>query len=216
MAGLLGIVIPLALGAAVSPTVLALQLLTLSRKSAPISRAWAIAGGCAVVLGVFSVLALLLAGSTGGSHSPSEAGAIVKLVAAALLVAIGVRQLRAPERPAKPEHSGAHPLRHAFVLGVGLMLTNFSSILLFFPAMHEIATSDAGLGAQIVAFVLLYAITLLAAVGPPLFVTLLGDRATPLLERLSGFFTTHRRGIGVGLCFAFAALLAVAGVKALS
>jgi threonine/homoserine/homoserine lactone efflux protein len=215
MASLLGIVLPLAVGASISPTVLALQLLTLSRQNAPVARAWAIAGGCAVVLALLSGLALALAQSTGGSKSPSEAGAIVKLVAAALLVAIAVRQLRAPPAAPKPEHVGAHPLRRSFALGVGLMLTNFSSILLFFPAMHEIATSDAGLGAQLVAFALLYAIALLMAFGPPLFVTLLGSRATPVLARLNGILAAHRRGIGAGLCLAFAVFLALAGVKAL-
>lgn len=53
------------------------------------------------------------------------------------------------------------------------------------------------------------------AVGPPLVVTLLGVRATPLLERLNGFFTTHRRAIGAGICFTFAVLLAAAGLHAL-
>jgi Sap, sulfolipid-1-addressing protein len=216
MASLLGIVVPLALAASISPTVLALQLLTLSRKNEPVPRAWAIAGGCAVVLAALSGLALALAQSTGGSKSPSEAGAIVKLVAAGLLVAIAVRQLRAPPAAPKPEHVGAHLLRRSFALGIGLMLTNFSSIVLFFPAMHEIATSDAGLAARLVAFGLLYAISLLMAWGPPLFVTLLGARATPVLQRLNGLFTAHRRGIGAGLCLAFAAFLAVAAVKALS
>lgn len=215
MASLLGIVVPLALGAAVSPTVLALQLVTLSRKTAPLARAWAIAGGCAAVLAVFAALALGLAQSTGGTKSPSEASAIVKLVAAALLLALAVRSLRAPPKPPKPERAGAHPLRRAFVLGLAMMLTNFSSIVLFFPAMHEIATSDAGLAAQLVAFALLYAITLVTAFGPPLVVTLLGPRATPALARLNAFFTAHRRGIGAGLCLAFAVLLTVAGLKAL-
>jgi len=63
--------------------------------------------------------------------------------------------------------------------------------------------------------VLLYAITLLPAYGPPLLVALLGPRADPLLQRLSRFFTTHHKAIGAGLCFAFAVLLAVAGLNVL-
>ena len=35
------------------------------------------------------------------------------------------------------------------------------------------------------------------AYGPPLFVTLLGARATPVLERLNGVFTAHRHGAGL-------------------
>jgi len=215
MAGLLGIVVPLALAAAISPTTLAVQLVTLSRKSEALRRAWAIAAGSALVLAGFAALALILAESTGGARSPSEAGAIVKLVAAALLIGLGVRALRAAPRPTKPEHAGAHPLRGALLLGIALMLTNFSSIVLFFPAMHAIGISDAGLGAQLLAFVLLYAITLVPAYGPPLIVALLGPRADPLLQRLNGFFTAHHKAIGAGLCFAFAALLAAAGLKVL-
>ena len=215
MAGLLGIVLPLAFGAAISPTVLALQLVTLSRKTAPIPRSWALAAGCAVVLAGFSMLALVIAKSTGGSGSPSQAGAIVKLVAAALLVVLGVRQERRPPQPPRPEHASSHPLRQAFVLGAGLMLTNFSSIVLFLPAMHQIGISAVALGGKVLAFVLLYTITLLPAVGPPLAVTLAGRRATPLLERLNRFFTDHRRGISAGLCFVFAALLLAAALHAL-
>ena len=64
-------------------------------------------------------------------------------------------------------------------------------------------------------FLLLYVITLLPVIGPPLVVTLLGPRATPLLERLNRLFADHQRGIGAALCFGFAALLAVAGLHAL-
>jgi Sap, sulfolipid-1-addressing protein len=215
MARLLGIVLPLALGAAVSPTLLAMQLVTLSRKTAPLPRSWALAAGCAVVLAAFAVLALLVAKSTGGSSSPSEAGAIVKLVAAALLVVIGLRQLRKQPAPPRPEHAAKHPLRGAFLVGAALMLVNFSSIVLFFPAMHEIGISHVGLGGKVVAFLLLYTITLLPALGPPLLVTLGGARATHDLERLDRFFGDHSRAIGSGICFLFSALLAVAGFKVL-
>jgi hypothetical protein len=215
MGNLLAIVLPLALGAAISPTVLALQLLTLSRPTAPLARSWAVAAGCALVLAGLSVVALLVAKSTGGSGSPSEAGGIVKLVAAVLLLAVGVRQLRrAPAAAAKPEHASRRPLRQSFALGAAMMLSNFSTIVLYFPAVHAIGISDAALDAKVLAFVLLFPITLLAAIGPPLVVTLMGARATPALERLNGFFGAHRRGIGATICFAFAALLAATGLHA--
>jgi hypothetical protein len=215
MASLLGIVIPLALGAAISPTILAVQLVTLSRTTAPLRRAWSLAAGCAPMLAGYSALALLVAKSTGGSSSPCSAGAIVKLVAAALLIALTARNLRRPEQPTKPEHAGAHPARQSFVFGVGLMLLNFSSILLYFPAAHEVGTSKVTLTGKVVVFALLYVIALLPAFGPPLVVTLLGARATPLLERLNRFFAVYRRAIGAGICLAFAALLTVAGLRVL-
>ncbi|HMJ02124.1 MAG TPA: GAP family protein, partial [Conexibacter sp.] len=129
---------------------------------------------------------------------------------------VGVRQLRkVPPAVPKPERTSAHPLRQSFALGAAMMLTNFSTIVLYFPAVHAIGIADAPSDGKALAFVLLFAITLLPAVGPPLVVTLLGTRATPALQRLNGFFTTHRRGIGAGICFAFALLLGATGLHAL-
>lgn len=215
MGSLLGLVLPLAAGAAVSPTLLALQLVTLSRKTSPVARAWAVAAGSAAVLAGFSVAALLLAKSTGGSKSPSEAGAIVKLAAAALLVALGTRALLGKPRPARPERVGPHPIRQAVLLGGLLMLTNFSTIALFFPAIHAIGISRVAVADKLIAFGLLYVITLLPVLVPPLAGTLLGPRATPALHALNRFFVRHSRAIDAGICFVFAALLAIAGLDAL-
>jgi threonine/homoserine/homoserine lactone efflux protein len=217
MGRLLAIVLPLALGAAVTPTIIAVQLLQLTAKTRPVARAWALAGGAAVVLVGVSVLALLVAAGSGGSDSPSRAGGIVKLVAALLLVGLGVRALRHRGDPPKPEHEsdGRPHLGRAFVLGMGMMATNFSSLVLYFPAMHAIGISDTSDEARGLALVLLFTITMLPAYGPPLVVGLLGPRAQRPLDRLSGFFTAHRQAIAATLCFGFAVLLAAAGLHAL-
>ena len=52
-----------------------------------------------------SVLALAVAAGSGGSDSPSRAGGIVKLVAAVLLVGLGVRALRHRGDPPKPKRA---------------------------------------------------------------------------------------------------------------
>jgi hypothetical protein len=215
MGSLLGLVLPLAAGAAVSPTLLAVQLVTLSRRTRPLARSWAVAAGAASVLAGFAVTALLLAKSTGGSKSPSEASAIVKLAAAALLVALGTRTLVRGPRPTKPERLGPHPFRQAVLLGAALMLTNFSTIALFFPAIHAIGISTVALAGKVLAFVLLYLITLLPVLIPPLAVTVLGQRATPALGALNRFFVRHHRSVDAGICFVFAALLAIAGLHGL-
>jgi threonine/homoserine/homoserine lactone efflux protein len=215
---LLAIVLPLALGAALTPTIVAVQLVTLTAPEAPLRRSWTLAAGCAVVLLGESALALALAGGTGWSDGSSEPGAIVKLVAAALLVVLGVWQLRKRHRghTAPPPKSKEPRLGRTFAIGAALMATNFSSLVLYFPAMHEIGSSDAGTTAQLVAFVLLFAITMLPAAGPPLLVGLLGERARPPLERLNRLFTEHRDTIGALVCFGFAVLLTVFALNALS
>jgi len=51
------------------------------------------------------------------------------------------------------------------VLGAGLMATNFSSLVLYFPAMHAIGISDASTGARVLAFLLVFSIALSPAGG---------------------------------------------------
>jgi threonine/homoserine/homoserine lactone efflux protein len=215
---LLAIVLPLALGAALTPTIIGVQLVTLSSASRPMARAWALAAGCTVVLLAVSALALLVAGISNALEDPSPAGGVVKLVAGLLLAGLGVRALRHrgdAKPPPSPEDDGPVRLRRSFALGVGLMATNFSSLVLYFPAMHAIGISDASLGACVVAFLLVFTIALIPAWGPPALVTALGDRARGPLNRLSSFFTAHRRAIAMSLCFGFAVLLVAVGLNEL-
>jgi hypothetical protein len=218
LGSLLAIVLPLALGAAVTPTIIGVQLVTLSGGARPLARSWALAAGCAVVLLAVSALALLVAGISNALEDPSPAGGVVKLVAAVLLAGLGVRALRRRDSagPAAAHDGDEQPhLRRSFALGAGLMAANFSSLVLYFPAMHAIGISDAGIGAQLTAFALAFTIALIPAWAPPLLVRALGDRARGPLDRLSRFFTAHRQAIAATLCFGFAVLLAVVGVNEL-
>jgi Sap, sulfolipid-1-addressing protein len=215
---LLAIVLPLALGAAASPTIIGVQLVTVSGTVRPLQRSWALAAGCAAVLLAVSALALLVAGISNALDDPSPTGGVVKLVAAVALAALGVRAVRrrGSPRPAAPREGKEEPhLGRTFALGAGLMATNFSSLVLYFPAMHAIGISDAGTGACVIAFLLLFTIALLPAWGPPLLIWALGDRARGPLDRMGRFFTAHRSAIAATLCFGFAVLLAVVGVNEL-
>jgi hypothetical protein len=217
MGQILGIVIPLAAGAAVSPAVLTLQLVTLSGASAPRGRSWAIAGGYALVLAGFGVLALLLAAGTGGSDTPSETEAAVKLAAAVVLAGLGVRILtRAPKpRPDVGTDGGAPRLGRYAAIGGVLMATNITTVVLFIPAIHDAGVADVDTADKALAMLIVFVITLIPAVGPPLAVTLLGERADAPLNRLNGFTTRHKRAINAGICFVFAAFLAAVSLPAL-
>jgi threonine/homoserine/homoserine lactone efflux protein len=215
---LLGIVLPLALGAAVTPTIIGAQLVTLSGSTRSMARAWTLAAGSGAVLLAVSLLALVVAGISNALEDPSPAGGVVKLTAGLLLAGLGIRALRnrGDAEPPPPSEADDKPrLRRSFGLGAGLMATNFSSLVLYFPAMHAIGISDAGAGDRVIAFLLVFTIALLPAWGPPALVAALGDRAQRPLDRLSGFFMAHRRAIAATLCFGFAVLLTVAGVNEL-
>jgi len=97
-----------------------------------------------------------------------------------------------------------------------VMVANFTSFLLFFPAVHAIGISDADETARIITLLVLMLITLIPAYMPPLVVTVLGARAKVGLDRLGGFVTRHHTTINATICFAFAVYLAVHGVDILT
>jgi len=204
----LGIVVPLAAGAAISPTTLALQLFVLSRKTAPLARAWAIAAGYTVVLLAMMAIAFAFAAST-GSGSQSKPEAWLKLACAVGLAALGVLALRRPPKHRREDPEGGDPkLGRFFAIGVALMATNLTTAALYLPAMHDVGDAGASVAAVALAALVVIAITLIPAVAPPLAVTLLGDRARSALDALSAFCARHSRAINASVCFGFAIFLA--------
>jgi hypothetical protein len=215
MGALLASVLPLAVGAAVSPTLLALQLLVLTGATRPRARAWAVVAGSALVLAVYSVLGLTVLNrlhpDRHGQHSLR--GAVIMFVAAGLLAVLALRSLIHRPTPAE-QHTSRTAGRLAtaptgWFLGVGAlgMLVNFSTLVLFLPALHEISRSSAGPADRGVAFGLLCVITLLPVLAPVVVVTVLGTRAEPALEATHAFVSRHARQIGIAIEVVFAVYL---------
>ncbi len=210
--------LPLAFGAAVSPTLFALEVLVLSGRRHPVGRAWAVAGGAGVVLVVYGALGLsVLQGSvTKRAHSPTDAA--IDLGAALLLALLAVRALyRHPTAAEGHRRRAATRLADAPTLsfvGVGAvgMLLNFSTLVLFLPALHEISRSSVHLGGKAIAGFLLVVITLLPVLIPVLLVAMLGHRADPLLARLNAFVGSHSRQITAGIEILFCLVLVGKGI----
>jgi len=223
MGSLLAIVIPLALGAAISPTLFALEVLILSGRRHPVARAWALAGGAAAILIAFSVLGLtVLQNLHSGHHHRSRADATIDLVAGALLALLAARALH-PRKTAAESHRDRARRRLAdtpTILFVGVggagMLVNFSTLLLFLPALHEISRSSVSLAGKAATLLTLLVITLLPVLIPVTLVVMLGRRASPLLDRLNTFVGGHSRQITVGIEMLFAVVLIWKGIAELS
>jgi hypothetical protein len=212
-------VLPLAVGAAISPTLLALQLLVLTGSTKPVARAWALAAGSALVLALFALLGLTLLNHLHPAehHHRSLRGAVIMFIAAGLLAALAIRTLRHRPLPAD-EHTSrtAGRLETAptyWFVGVGAvgMVLNFSTLILFLPALHEITRSTATLAARTVVFAVLFVVTLAPVLAPVSLVAVLGDRAAPALAATHTFVTRHSRQIGIAIELVFATYLTVRG-----
>src|SRR5580704_8014261 len=223
MAALLVSVLPLAVGAAVSPTLLALQLLVLTGSTKPLARAWALTAGAALALGAFSVLGLTvlnhLRPAEHGRHSLR--GAVIMFVAGALMTALAVRSLLRRPTPAEQQKARtAGRLEGAptyWFVGVGAigMAVNFSTLVLFLPALHEITRSSVALVGKGIAFAILFVVTLLPVLIPVGLVTVSGDRAGPALDATHAFVARHSRQIGIVVELVFAGYLVWRGLAEL-
>ncbi len=218
MAALLASVLPLAIGAAISPTLLALQLLVLTGKTKPLARAWALVAGSALVLGAFSILGLTVLNHLHPDHHHgSVRDAVLMLVAAALLAALAVRPL--VHRPTSGEQQTSRTAGRLstaatpWFVGAGAigMVVNFSTLVLFLAALHEITRSSVSLVGRGMAFALLFIITLLPVLVPVVLVMALGQRAQPPLEEVRRLVTRHARQIGIVIEVVFAVYLVVKG-----
>ena len=103
MGELLAEVVPLALGAAIAPSILTLELLALGTDVTPMRRGWAMALGYLVGLLAWAFVAIALTRHAGGAEAEPEWTALVRLAAAAALVIAGVVTLvRGPSDKVDP------------------------------------------------------------------------------------------------------------------
>ncbi|MFZ0323506.1 MAG: GAP family protein [Actinomycetes bacterium] len=217
-------VLPLAVGAAVSPGLLTIELLILSSKIRPKARAWFYLLGVVAVLVGFTFVALTdlreLVESTG---APPKAWSIAaRLLVALLLVAFGIRQLIPLRAPGEVRQSRVATRLEAsrpptfFVLGVLTMLTNWSSLLLYMTAVKVIDGSEDGTSVKVLVGTLLLVITIAPLLLPVLAVTVVGHRSDALLARVGEFTSRYTRQINAGICFFFAVLIAGSAIKELT
>jgi len=209
-------VLPFALGAAVSPTLLTLELLILAGKAQPKVRSWFFVIGATVVLIAFAFLCVSVLGKAsdadGGPVSPWTIA--IDAIVILLLVALGIRELRhkkpADAQPSKLRERMATAKAPLF-LGIGAlaMLGNFSTLVLYVPAVHIITRSTDPLNVKVGTGVMLLIITLLPLWLPVLAVSIVGHRSDAFLAKVNAFTTKYQREVSAGICFVFAAIVAV-------
>ncbi len=211
--------LPLAVGAAVSPLVLIVQLMLMARPGARLASSWAFVAGNLLVLVAWTGV-----GSSLGHHlSPRRMGgdpvaAHLEIVLALVLLSLALRAMRmplsaVPQEPARPP--GRHPLLGAFGLGLGTMGANVTTFVLYLPAAQEVGRAAFRPGLELLAYALLALITLLPAWAPPALVMATGAAGRRQLERLHDFVVRHRRGINAAVALFFALMLGMRGLSSL-
>jgi len=212
-------IVPLALGAAVSPTILAFSVLVLSGDH---GRARMVVF---TIMNVLVLIAIGLAGfvifkhaaGSGPRGQQKAAAAAIDTVLGLILILLGCRNaLRHPaaeDSDTKVADSAAHLGRYA-ALGVVMMLSNFTTLALFLPADKEIAISKLPLGDHLAALSVLIVFATVTAWIPLLAVTLAPGPAGRGLGAVNRFVHSYRRQISVVVCFGFGIYLLTKGLSA--
>lgn len=216
MSTLLAETLPLALGAAVSPIVLAITVAMLTGEGRG-PRAVAFLIGAAIPLVAIAGL-ILIFGSRVSLQLPPGVLAPLDLVFAALLLFIGGRALSRQLRGAPAGAPGSHdehrsvPPSRALAIGLGSMATNFTSLILFLPAMKEIAAATLPLDLRAIVAGLVVAIVL-STIWLPLALSFVAPRTVDaVLKDVAAFFEKNQRGVTIILGLGFGAYLLVRGI----
>ena len=210
---------PLAVGAACSPAVLLVQMLVLTRGPARMARAWLFTLGTfamTVVWMVLGIVAFSAAHHSGPSPAARTTSGVVHLLGAGLLLALAVKNFYLPDGEVAPEKTGSDDDRpnyaKAFLLGIGIMAANVTTVVLLIPATHDVAVSRAESSAKVVACAVVALFAVLPALLPPLLVALGGDAGRRRLDHTAEWMHQHQHRINAVICVAFAVYLAATGI----
>jgi hypothetical protein len=208
-------VIPLALGAAVSPLVLVGAVAVMTGPG-PLRHGCEFAAGVSVPLIAATAACLLLGSAISLPEASDETKGWIDIGLAAALLALGLFTLA---RPAKPPKQRTRPQgqsgRRFVAMGAALMTTNVTTFALYIPAMKLIAQSSVSDVEQGIVVAVVLAVTMTLVLVPLAIVAAAPQASARLLGRAGDWLASHHRAVTVGLCFGFGVLLLAKGLAAL-
>ena len=224
LSSLLTSVLPLALGAAVSPTVLIGIILILSITKRPKLNGIAFYTGSIILLliivalGVFVSKAIVL---TTGTHS-STASVYFDIILGILLILLGIRRARKEDKdPDKDKFkedasiSAGKAFIKSMIFGFGLFIINFTTTILVFAAGKDIGLSAAPIFDKLIVVVILTIITLLVVEIPLLIYILVPKTANKLLEPVNIWMQKNGKYLMAAIFFVFGIYLLIKGAMSL-
>lgn len=212
--------LPLALASAVTPTLFALQVLVVSGVDWQ-RRATAVAVGATAVF--IAYFALVLAGFSqlpdAGTGHHSRWHYVIALVVGAVLIPVGIWMVRPhPHADATMERKVSAYADHAnpwVFLGISayMSVTDFSSLLVVIPALHEVTSSAVAVAEKAVVVAFLLLCVLLPVVLPPTAVLVGGQRAIVALRRMYAVIMGHQMQVMGVVALAVGVVLLWRGVR---
>lgn len=213
-------VVPLSLGAMVSPTLLTAVVLVMSSRVSPRARAWSFNAGAAVILLAITLAIPLLVKAFGATNRRVVDGIDVGL--GVLLLGLGLWTLvrRKPGVPATrraPKSAAEHKrsLGEYFVFGAAMIATDFSSLVLYVAALKDISRAHVVVGTRVAVALVPFLAVLVPALVPAIFGTVAPRETNRLLKPFSAWVGRYAKTITVAISLVFGVYLIAKGVPPL-
>ncbi|WP_280426224.1 GAP family protein [Nocardia carnea] len=219
MSTVIGDLLPLAIGVAISPIpIVAAILMILSAHAGGAGRGFAL--GWVAGIAAATVIAALLAGPLGGGgdREPSAAGAWVKIVLGILLLGLAAGQWRSRAETAIPGWMSAiDTLTVARATGLGALLSavNPKNLLLCLSAGVVIGAGGTSVGGQAVAVLVFTALAASSVLAVILGYTLAADRLREPLNQLRAWLQDNNHVVMAIVLLAMGAVVAGHGISGL-
>jgi hypothetical protein len=222
---LVGNLLLLGIGAAVSPWPTAACTMFLGNSKSPLTKALAYLIGYTSVLVVIGILALTLFGGGGygpGDRSSAFGGSLDAVIGGLLLIVALVLWVKRPDPGAStqpPRWMSAFDsigMGGAFFLGLFMMATNFSSLPLYIAGLKDIVTANLSLASSILALALFILLIVVGLLVPIIVYARSPRRGGELLDAARQWLEKNSWLISIFLLLFYGILLLAKGITELS
>lgn len=200
-------ILPFALAAAVSPVLFTFALLVSGQKDKSFLKSMLFLLGSAIMIVIIGFVIFFVLAKVSPSNTFTSKDAWIDILIGSLLVLFALKQFftKKQKKAKKPKNLS---LVAAFVLGLGLMLGNSSTIIMFFPAAHVASFYSTSIKIQLLAIMVIF--SLIPALAPPVMLRVI--RSQSVIDSIKVFINTNGRYIIAGV---FGVLGVIEIIKAL-
>lgn len=212
MGGVIGDLLPIAIGIAISPLPIIAVILMLLSASPGRSSVGFLLGWVVGIVAVTTIVLLLVGRAGNSANGPSTTSSVIRLVLGVLLLLLGVRQWRARPRPgeaaAMPKWMRAlDGITAVKASGLGALLSgvNPKNLLLCVAAGTAIGAGHLSAGGNVVAIAIFTVLASCSIAGPVVLFLVARERMSAPLAALRTWLTDNNAAV-------MAVLLLVIGV----
>lgn len=205
-------ILPYVFGAAISPLLLATAVLLLAQPKKPRAKELVYTLGGITAASIIGTLIFFVVHVRTQSAKPSLAFSLIHIVIGTILLILAFRLYRKENKKPKKVSKKVHYSRD-FILGVVLMCSNFTSLIMFVPASIELQGAE--LTTRITALALLVTASTLAMWLPLILVIALGKSGQKILDKLSVFMRKHGNQVSGSMIGVIAVYVLYRGLSSL-